>query len=43
MLTDISLKPGYTTPIDDVGKEFYTPALTNSIRYDRISGYFSAK
>lgn len=43
MLTDIKIKPGYTTPIDDVGKDFYTPALINSVRYDRISGYFSAK
>lgn len=43
MLTDIVIKPGYTTPIDDVGEDFYTPALQNSIRYDRISGYFSAK
>lgn len=43
MLTDITIKPGYTTPIDDVGRDFYTPALMNSVRYDRISGYFSAK
>ena len=43
MLTDITINPGYTTPIDDVGRDFYTPALMNSVRYDRISGYFSAK
>ncbi|MCS8595933.1 MULTISPECIES: SNF2-related protein [Leuconostoc] len=43
MLTDTTIKPGYTTPIDNVGRDFYTPALINSVRYDRISGYFSAR
>jgi len=43
MLSDLSIKPGYATPDDDVGKDFYDPVLAESVSYDRLSGYFSAR
>lgn len=42
MLTDIDIKQGYSTSINNIGEEFYTPALQNSISYKRIAGYFSS-
>lgn len=43
MLKDVSLKPGYETPTDDIAREFYNPTLSQAVSYDRISGYFSSK
>ncbi|COJ24468.1 Uncharacterised protein [Streptococcus pneumoniae] len=42
MLKDIDLKPGYTTPEDDIGKSFYSKALEQSVQYDRVTGYFTS-
>lgn len=42
MLTDLTFKPGYTTPDDDIGKDFYNKALSVSNQYDRVTGYFTA-
>ncbi|MCS9992176.1 DNA/RNA helicase [Weissella confusa] len=42
MLKDIDLKPGYTTPEDDIGKSFYSKALEQSTQYDRVTGYFTS-
>lgn len=43
MLTDLDIKPGYATPTDDIGHNFYEKTLAQAISYDRISGYFSAR
>lgn len=40
-LRDIRLKPMYISLEDDVSAEFYVPVMSNSIRFDRISCYFS--
>lgn len=42
MLKDIQILPGYNTSINDIGKEFYSPVLSESVSYDRVSGYFSS-
>jgi superfamily II DNA or RNA helicase len=43
-LKDIELSVSYDTGIGnyDVVKNFYVPVLENSIRYDRVAGYFSS-
>ena len=41
-LKDIDFKISYETPDNNLESEFYLPALTNSLRYDRGVGYFSA-
>jgi superfamily II DNA or RNA helicase len=43
MFKTLFLKPSYYTNESDVIEEFYNPVLGNSIRYDRVSGYFSSK
>lgn len=43
MLRDLKIKPGYETPVSNIAREFYDPALSEAISYDRISGYFSSK
>ncbi len=37
------LKPSYNSVIDDVAEKFYIPVLSESINYQRVSGYFSCK
>lgn len=41
-LTDVFLKSVFNTSEDDVIADFFVPALSNSIKYDRGVGYFSA-
>ena len=42
-LKDINLKKCYDSDEDDILNEFYIPALSNSIKYDRLAGYFSSQ
>lgn len=42
MLTDIAIKPGYTTEEGSLSKNFYNPCLSEAIKYCRVSGYFSS-
>ena len=42
MLKKLDFNRSYSTKNTDIGSVFYTPALLQSIRYDRISGYFSS-
>lgn len=37
-----NLKAVYSTEVDNLIEDFFIPCLSNSIRYDRISGYFSS-
>jgi len=39
---NISLKKAYTSDADDVLQDFYIPALTESIEYRRLAGFFSS-
>ncbi|MHB1393842.1 MAG: SNF2-related protein [Clostridia bacterium] len=39
----LSLKATYSSYEDDIGAEFYSPVLSESVRYDRATAYFSAK
>lgn len=41
-LKDIELKPVYYSDDDNLLEDFYVPVLANSIKYDRIAGYFSS-
>jgi len=41
-LKDISLKRAYDSDIDDLLSDFYVPALSVSIRYSRLTGFFSS-
>ncbi|SFK37175.1 Superfamily II DNA or RNA helicase, SNF2 family [Bacillus sp. 5mfcol3.1] len=43
MFKTLYLKPSYYTDESNIADEFYNPVLKNAIRYDRVSGYFSAK
>lgn len=43
MFKQLALKPSYYTTEGDTAKAFYNPVLSNSVRYDRVSGYFSSK
>lgn len=43
MFKDIKLKPVYDSYSNNIVREFYNPILKNSIRFDRVSAYFSAK
>ena len=43
MLNKLYLKPLYITTEDDFAKDFYTPCMLESIRFDRIACYFSSK
>ncbi|MDX8289120.1 SNF2-related protein [Metabacillus indicus] len=43
MFKSLFLKPSYYTDESNVVEEFYNPVLGNSVRYDRVSGYFSSK
>jgi hypothetical protein len=42
LLTDIRLSPSLDTSTSDLIADFFIPALTQSIRYDRGVGYFSS-
>ena len=41
-LKDLNLKETYDSDEDDILNDFYIPVLSNSIRYDRLAGYFSS-
>ena len=41
-LRDITLKSEYRTLKDDIAKDFYIPALKQSISYKRAVGFFSS-
>ena len=43
MLNKLYLKPLYITTEDDFAKDFYTPCMLESVRFDRIACYFSSK
>ena len=42
MLTDRTWKLKYTPDDGDLVRLFYVPALQDAVRYDRLTGYFSA-
>ena len=39
---DLNMLPLMDASTHDLGTEFFTPLLSNSIRYDRGVGYFSS-
>jgi superfamily II DNA or RNA helicase len=39
---DLTLKPAYHKPEDDIARDFYLPAMAAATRYDRAVGYFSS-
>ncbi|MDP1551806.1 MAG: DEAD/DEAH box helicase family protein [Methanobacteriaceae archaeon] len=41
-LRDIYLKKSYDSDIDDLLNDFYVPTLSNSIKYQRLAGFFSS-
>ncbi len=41
-LKDIQLKESYDSDNDNLINDFYIPTLSNSIKYKRISGFFSS-
>ncbi|MBA7624664.1 hypothetical protein ES703_32075 [subsurface metagenome] len=41
-LKDIEIKAAYYSDENNLLQEFYIPVLSNSIKYDRIAGYFSS-
>jgi superfamily II DNA or RNA helicase len=41
-LRNISIKKAYSSDIDNILKDFYIPALANSIHYCRLAGFFSS-
>ena len=43
MLKDINIKAVYNSEDDNILEDFYIPALSQSIAYDRAVGYFDAK
>jgi superfamily II DNA or RNA helicase len=42
MLRELNLKAVYRSESDNILKEFYIPALSTSVKYDRAVGFFSA-
>lgn len=42
MLKDLGLKKKYDSDTDDMIHDFYTPTLSNSFKYYRLSGFFSS-
>ena len=42
MLKDVAFKPVYRSNVDHILRDFYIPALSESVNYDRAVGYFSA-
>jgi superfamily II DNA or RNA helicase len=41
-LKDLHLKNAYDSDFDDILNDFYIPALSNSIKYKRLAGFFSS-
>ena len=41
-LKDFSFQVSYSKDSDNIAESFYLPCLSNSLRYDRISGYFGS-
>lgn len=41
-LRNLILKKAYTSDFDDVLQDFYIPALTEAIEYQRLAGFFSS-
>lgn len=41
-LRDIELKPSYDSDEDDILTSFYIPALSQSVKYYRLAGFFSS-
>jgi len=41
-LRNLSLKKAYSSDFDDILEDFYIPALTLSLEYQRLAGYFSS-
>ena len=39
---DLFLKPSYNSANDDIVEKFYNIALSQSVKYDRISGFFNS-
>lgn len=39
---DIDIKSCYESGVNDIVEEFYEPVLSESVRYDRIAGFFSS-
>lgn len=43
MFKGLSLQATYSSYEDNLGEQFYSPVLAESVRYDRATAYFSAK
>lgn len=41
-LKDVPMKKAYDSDIDDLISDFYVPALSVSVRYSRLTGFFSS-
>jgi superfamily II DNA or RNA helicase len=41
-LKDLDIKPKYDTDVDDIVSDFYEPVLSNSVKYYRLSGFFTS-
>ena len=41
-LKELDLKKAYDSDADDVLNDFYIPALSNSVKYKRLAGFFSS-
>ena len=41
-LKDLELKKAYDSDVDDVLNDFYIPALSSSVKYKRLAGFFSS-
>jgi len=42
LLTELNLKKSYDSDLDDILTDFYIPALSKSIKYKRLTGFFSS-
>lgn len=40
LLTELNLKKSYDSDLDDILTDFYIPALSKSIKYKRLTGFF---
>ena len=38
----LDIKPSYESGVGDIVQDFYEPVLTESVFYDRISGFFTS-
>ena len=41
-LRSLNLKSAYDSDVDDILGDFYVPALSVSVQYDRLTGFFSS-